>query len=59
MEGIHTLQNQLIMGLVFQELVGAKTSMKLNLITTSKKMMNFYRYELMKTEKFIIGDIGY
>ena len=49
-EGIHSLPNQLILTVLLQELMQLKTPFKLHLITTEKKMMNLYKYELLKTE---------
>jgi hypothetical protein len=43
-EGIHNLPNQLILSILLQELTQLKSTFKLHLITTEKKMMNLYKY---------------
>jgi hypothetical protein len=53
-ENIRNLPNQMILGVLLQEVMKMHTPFKLNLITTEKKMMNLYKYELIKTEQFVI-----
>jgi hypothetical protein len=56
-EGIQTLPNQLLLFVMLRELLSLKTSFKLHLITAEKKMMNMYKYELLKTEACSIRNI--
>jgi hypothetical protein len=55
MEGVNSLPNQLLMSLLLKELAEVKGGLKLLLLTSERKMMSFYMYELMKTEKFQIA----
>jgi hypothetical protein len=48
-EGIHNLPNQLLISVMFGELLKVNSPVKVHLITTEKKMMNLYRFELLKT----------
>lgn len=51
-EGIHTLPNQLILDVLLNEV--QEKGLRLHLISTEKKMMNMYRYELLKREGCIL-----
>lgn len=51
-EGIYNLPNQLLISVFLQELLSVKNPVKVFLITTEKKMMNLYRFELFKTETY-------
>ena len=51
-EGVNTLPNQMLMMVLLKELAEKKGGFKVSLVTTEKKMMSFYRYELMKSERF-------
>ena len=42
-EGIHTLPNQLVLGILLEE-VKTKNGLRLHMISTDKKMINMYRY---------------
>ena len=42
-EGIHTLPNQLVLSTLLQE-TGRRQGLKVQLISTDRKMMNMYRY---------------
>ena len=53
-QGVNTLPNQMLMIVLLRELGEKKGGFKLSLVTTEKKMMSFYRFELMKTEQFQI-----
>ena len=53
-EGVSALPNQMILGILMKELSGLRTPFKLNLITTEKKMLNLYKYELIKCENFTV-----
>lgn len=46
------LPNQLILSVLLDELKNIAFPVKVHLITTEKKMMNLYKYELIKTESF-------
>ena len=56
-EGIHTLPNQMLLGVLLGELQKLKTATKVCLITTEKKMLNLYKYELLKTEAYSIKSV--
>lgn len=51
-EGVNNLPNQMLMSLFLNEVAERRSGFRLSLVTTEKKMMSFYRYELAKTEKF-------
>lgn len=44
------MPNQLLLSIFLQEIIQLKSQFKLHLITSEKKMMNLYKYELLKTE---------
>ena len=48
-DGISQLPNQMILSIMFKELQDWKNNVKINMITNEKKMMNMYKYELLKT----------
>lgn len=49
-DGIHTLHNQLLLAVLLGEVRKWEKPFKLQLITHEKKMMNMYKYELLKTD---------
>lgn len=53
-DGVNTLPNQLLLSLLLQEVAGLPSGLKLSLVTTEKKMMNMYRFQMMKTDRFRI-----
>lgn len=57
-DGVHTLPNQLLLAILFRELLQVVIPFKVHLITTEKRMMNMYKYELMKTEACSIKNLN-
>lgn len=53
-EGVSNLPNQMILGILMRELAALRTPFKINLITAEKKMLNLYKYELIKCENFTV-----
>lgn len=49
-EGLTQLPNQMILAILFRELQEMRSNVKVNMISSEKKMMNLYKYELLKTE---------
>lgn len=49
-ETITNLPNQMILAIFFKELQDVRVNVKINLISNEKKMMNLYKYELLKTD---------
>ena len=48
-DNISQLPNQMILAIFFRELQEHRTNVKINLISSEKKMINLYKFELMKT----------
>jgi hypothetical protein len=49
-ENMSNLPNQMLLCMLLQLLGERDTPMKLQLLTNERKMMNMYRYELLKTD---------
>lgn len=49
-ENITNLPNQMVLAIFFKELQDLRFNVKINLISNEKKMMNMYKYELLKTD---------
>jgi hypothetical protein len=56
-EGVHNLPNQLLLGVLLEEVGRVRPMLKFCLITTEKKMMGMYKYELLKTEAYSIKSV--
>lgn len=48
-DNISQLPNQMILAIFFKELQEYRSNVKINLISSEKKMLNLYKFELMKT----------
>jgi len=48
-DGVHGLPNQMLLGVLLEELGKVRPVVKFCLISTEKKMMGMFKYELLKT----------
>lgn len=49
-EGVYQLPTQMLLTVILRELLEIERNFKLQLITSEKKMMKMYKFQLLKTD---------